>query len=618
LRNEPDSRAALPAILGLVLLAGILAGLVDAVAAVAKGHAARPVALVVSTASFAAWIAAAAVVPIAVVAGILGRPRSLGRKLGLGLGVLAAAPAGIALARAMHKRIPWDGPDLAAAGGSLAALALGVALVTEIVARVLGPRAGGVARTTARWAPWLVVALVPAGVHVARALRPVGSPAGAASSSNLLLLTVDTLRADRLGVYGDPRARTPWMDRLARTGSQAEVCVTPSPWTLPALASLHTGEYPARHRVLEEVSRLAEDVVTLAEDCRGSGLRTAAFVSNPWLAAGSLARGFDVFDVAERPVLLDPIRGTRLSVAGTKVLLRLVKLDDGVRLARKATSWIRDGRGAFFVWVHWFDPHLPNWPPAPFDRLGGSPPRFVSASLTVEAIRAGEFEGGEEGRREIARLYAGEVAYTDRAIGMLLRSLDEAGDLERTAIVLAADHGEEFWEHGGYGHGHSMHDEVLRVPLVVRRPGGVPGRIDRRLTRLMDVPGDALAAGGIANDRGVPLAGESLATPADLATAPTFGEAVLYGPEQTYLRTERWKMITAPRAGDSAQLFDLAIDPSERVDVTSTVPAIADTLRRLLGAWYAEHGSGREGGPVLGEDVDPAIRAQLEALGYLR
>jgi hypothetical protein len=417
-QTRPEPGASLRAVVGLLLGAGALAGLADALAATARGLTANAGAVALHAMSFAAALALALGLPVVFAMAVTGRPRSNGRRLGLGLALLAAGPAGLVLARDMHTRIPWGGTDLAGGAAALAAIAVGVALLTELRARVLGPRAGRWARASARLAPWLGIVLVPAALSVARAIRSAASPPGGSHETSLLLLTVDTLRSDHLGVAGDPRARTRWMDRVARTGVLHEVCVTPSPWTLPSLASLHTGTSPGRHRVLEEVSGLAADVPTLAECCKSAGLRTAAFVSNPWLATRSLARGFDRFDVAERPALLDPIRGTRLSVAATKALLRLSKLDDGVRLTRKAAAWLRDGEGAFFLWVHWFDPHLPNWPAFPFDRLDGPAPRLVPASLTVEAIRAGDFAGGDEGRQEIARLYRGEVAYTDRAIGM--------------------------------------------------------------------------------------------------------------------------------------------------------------------------------------------------------
>ncbi|MFN8177553.1 MAG: sulfatase-like hydrolase/transferase [bacterium] len=619
---EPESRSGggsvLLALVGLALAGGAAAGGIDAAAALAQHQAAtRPIVLLANTASFAASLALLAALPLVLGMAFLGRPHSAARRLGLLVAWLAASPAWLVLARSMHKRIPWHGADLRAGLFGLAAIAIAVVAVGEVLARLTGRRAAGVTRVLARTAPWLLVLLLPAAFHVARSAAPVDGGRGSGHGPNLLLLTIDTLRADRLGTYGDPTARTPWMDRLARTSVLHATCVTPAPWTVPALGSLLTGTYPGQHRLLEEMSGLSDAVPSLAECARAGGRRTAAFVSNPWLATGSLARGFDRFDVAEREEIIDPIRGTSLSIGLSKALLRLGRLDAGERLTRRSLAWIRDGRGPWFLWVHYFDPHLPNWPAPPFDRLGGSPPRRIGSSLTVEAIRAGDYPGGDEGRREIAALYAGEVAYTDRAIGRLLRGLEASGELTQTAIVLTADHGEELWDHGGYGHGHAMFDEVVRVPLAVRPPGGTACAVRASLARLVDVAPTALAAAAIDCAPPHPFAGVDLARAEPAAS--TYGEAVLYGPEQKYVRTNRWKLILDPAAPDArkARLFDLESDPGERRDLAQASPAEADTLLALLEEWRLRVGSATAGAPQLPENVDPAIRAQLRSLGYL-
>lgn len=616
--TRSEERTMLLALVGLAIVVGALAGALDAGAALARRHTAtHPIALVAHTVSFGAALALVAALPFFLITGLFRRPRSAGRRLAFLATLLAASPAFLWLARSLHKRIPWDADDVGAGLGGLAALALVTFGVGEVLARVGGTRGARIASRLARLAPFALLALVPFGVCVVRAARPVDGGSAEARGTNLLLLTVDTLRADRLGTYGDPMARTPWIDRLARTSVLHPTCVTPSPWTLPSLGSLLTGTYPGEHRVLEEMSGLSEAVPTLAECVRASGRRTGAYVSNPWLATGSLARGFDVFDVAERETLLDPIRGTSLSIALSKALLRLGKLDAGERLSRRALAWVGGGRGAWLLWVHYFDPHLPNWPPYPFDRMQGSPPRFVGSSLTVEAIRAGDYLGGDEGRREIEALYAGEVACTDRAIGRLLFGLDESGELERSAVVFTADHGEEFWDHDGYGHGHAMFEEVVHVPLFVRPPGGTSGLVKPGLARLVDVAPTALAATGIECASPRHFSGIDLGR--DLRAPSTYGEGILYGPEQKYVRTERWKLIFEPGAPDArkARLFDLAGDPAERVDLAGSAPAETDTLLALLDSWRERVGSEAAGAPALAENVDPAIRAQLRSLGYL-
>lgn len=614
---RPSRLTTLAALLAAAALLGGLAGAGDAVSAALRGHTSRNVlALVPEAASFGAAVGLLGSLPLVLLLALSGRPRSAARGIGLITAFLATAPATLALARDLHKRIPWGPADVGPAFGGGVALVLLVIVAGEIVRFGLGGRGPRLLARLARLSPLVLLLLVPAALRAAAAWRGPDGGRGAGDGASLLLISVDTLRADRLGAGGDPTARTPWIDRIARTGTQRAVTVTPSPWTLPSLASLLTGTYPGEHRVLEELSGLSDTVTSLAECARDARLRTAAFVSNPWLATGSLARGFDVFDVAERPALLDPVRGTNLALALSKASLRLAKPDDAARLTRRALAWLRAGEGRFLLWVHYFDPHLPNWPPVPFDRLSGRPPRLVGSSLTVEEIRAGEFPGGAEGRREIQALYVGEVSYTDLAIGRLLRGLEEDGALERTAVVFTADHGEEFWEHDGYGHGHTMFDEVIRVPLLLRPAGGGPARVDDRLARLVDVAPTALALAGVECDEPPAFRGHDLA---DGTAAPsTYGEAVLYGPEQKYLRTPRWKLVLEPGVDSTkVRLFDLAFDPEERLEVSAAVPAETDTLVAAITEWRRLVGSDGVGSSDLGANVDPAIREQLQALGYL-
>jgi arylsulfatase A-like enzyme len=383
----------------------------------------------------------------------------------------------------------------------------------------------------------------------------------------------------------------------------------------------------------------------MAEVARREGRRTAAFVSNPWLAPGGLARGFGKFDVAQQLECLPAARSARLRTSLTNTALRLGRLDAADRVVPRGIRWIRGGSGAWFLWLHAFDPHLPNRNVRPYDRLFGPPPRYARYEQEVEDIRAGRTEGGAEGRREIESLYHGEVAFTDRAVGTLVRFLERSGELGRTAVVVSADHGEEFWDHGGYGHGHEMFDEVVRVPLLVRPPGGADGRVDGALVALADVAPTALAAAEIPVPEGAFRGADRLA-PDAAARAATYGEATLYGAEKKFLRTPRWMLVLrlpeaapptdaegqtgeAPVAGAPAgtpaaapaplQLFDLLHDPGETTDLAGADPARTDSLRAVLEAWRAEVGSaGAMAARRLPEGIDAATREQLKALGYLQ
>jgi arylsulfatase A-like enzyme len=616
--HRPTAAATLAAGLALALAGGAAAGLADAAIDVVRGDAASP-GFVLLAASLGAAVGLLAGAPVALALASLSRPRRPAAKLAVVAAALALAPGAIAVSRRLLHGIPWDAGEWALALLALAA-ALGVcALAARAAPSVSAAREAAAVRFLSRALLPGLLLVVPAAMRILPALGPP-SPvrAGSAGGTNLLLVTVDTLRPDALGCTGSATARTPWMDRLARRSVLFADCATPAPWTLPSLGTLLTGAYPGEHRVVEQISGIADSVTTLAERCRRSGLRTAAFVSNPWLAPGGLARGFDTFDVAERLECVALVHTTWLYRTLTKIALRAGRLDAGGRISRQGVAWIERGEGAWFLWLHYFDPHLPNWPEPPFDRLFGPPPSRIGSSLTVEEIRG--WPAGDEARRsEVARLYDGEVCVSDRAIGRVVRALDVSGALDRTAVVLAGDHGEELWEHDGYGHGHAMHDEVVRVPLAVRPPGGADGRVDRALVSLTDLAATALSAAGITEEGERPRGRDLLAARGgtEAAAYAAYGEAMLYGDEQKFLRTGTWRIIWTPPAG-TPRLFDVARDPAERLDLADSEPSLADSLLGSLRAWIAAVGS--TGGLPAGslpESVDQATADQLRALGYI-
>jgi arylsulfatase A-like enzyme len=363
----------------------------------------------------------------------------------------------------------------------------------------------------------------------------------------------------------------------------------------------------------------------LAEILLREGRSTGAFVSNPWLATGTLARGFETFDVAERLECYGEIRSTQLYRALSKSLLRAWQLDRGERITDRGLRWIESATRRdrpWFAWLHYFDPHLPNWAEPPLDRLEGPAPRHVDASITVEQIREGKYSGGEEARQEIERLYRAEVVATDRAIGRLLRQLEFWGLFDRTVVVLAGDHGEEFWEHGDYGHGHAMYDEVVRVPLLLSAPRIEAGSLDDRMARIVDLAPTILAMLETRSES-EQFSGSSLVAQAADGESEVYGEGTLYGPEKKFLRSEKWKIVLTPPADSAStmavQVFDLEIDPGERRDLSRENSAPADSLMPRLLEWIQRVGSSRttSSGSIPGT-VDPSIEDQLRALGYIQ
>jgi arylsulfatase A-like enzyme/cytochrome c-type biogenesis protein CcmH/NrfG len=397
-------------------------------------------------------------------------------------------------------------------------------------------------------------------------LCAVGCRPAARTPPNILLITLDTTRADHLGAYGDREARTPNLDRLATEGVVFEHAVAVAPITLPAHASLFTGVYPFVHGVRNNGNfTLNDSLPTLATVLRASGYRTAAFVSAFVLERRyGLARGFDEYD-------------------------------DRVQLERRAdrtiaaaTDWLNahagDGK-PFLIWVHLYDPHDPYDPPPPFrDAFAGHP-------------------------------YDGEIAFADAALGAILDRLTTLGLRSSTIVLAAGDHGESLGEHHEATHSMFVYASVLRMPLIVAWPDHLPaGRRVPALVRAVDVTPTLLDLSGQA---ALPNAhGQSLAP---LARGSGVGPPSAYG--ETYfplfymnwaplrsIEDGRWKFIDAP----SPELYDLSVDPRETMNLAARETSRAAVLRRALEALAG-------GGPgVLTErPIERETAQKLAALGYI-
>jgi arylsulfatase A-like enzyme/Flp pilus assembly protein TadD len=269
-------------------------------------------------------------------------------------------------------------------------------------------------------------------------------PAGALRGANVLLVTIDTLRADRVGVYGSSRRLTPAFDQFGREGLRFDTAHAHVPLTLPSHASLLTGRYPTRHGVRDNGAfRLDDKSPTLADALKAAGYRTAAFVGSFVLDARfGLNRGFDLYD--------DRMLGGSGSLEPVQ--------RNAEQVLAPAVEWIlRNQPGPFFVWVHLYDPHEPYTPPEPYrTQYAGEP-------------------------------YDGEVAFTDAALGAFLNRLRSAGRLDRTVVVLTADHGESLGEHGERTHGLFAYEPTLRVPLVFWAPSAIRPGVFHNPARLVDV-----------------------------------------------------------------------------------------------------------------------------------
>jgi arylsulfatase A-like enzyme/Flp pilus assembly protein TadD len=394
-----------------------------------------------------------------------------------------------------------------------------------------------------------------------------------------VLVTIDTLRADRLGCYGSRDVATPNLDRLAREGAMAAEATVHVPLTRPSHASLLTGLLPAEHGLRDNVTPpLASSVPTLAETLRNAGFATGAFVSAVVLSAQSgLGRGFGTYD-------------DRFEVGDDDArFLNSIQRRGDVTTAA-AVSWLESKRDArLFAWLHLYDPHDPYEPPEPY------------ASRYAE------------------RPYDGEVAWADELVGRLDDALGRLGLRDGTLLVVTSDHGEGLGEHGESAHGFFVYQSTLRVPLLVRGPGVAAGARVAATVGSVDLMPTVLEMLGLpppAEDRmsGRSLAGALRGRPAPTETA-AYAESLLpllhYGwSDLRMLREGRWKYIQAPRP----ELYDLARDPAEERNLADEQPARAAALR---GALQARLEREKASAPADASAIPPDLLEKLGALGYL-
>jgi arylsulfatase A-like enzyme len=423
---------------------------------------------------------------------------------------------------------------------------------------------------------------------------------GGPEPRNLLLVSIDTLRADVLGAYGSERDTSPAMDSLAAEGILFDNVLAPSPWTLPSHASLLTGLYPSRHGVKTARNRLPGDLDTLATVLRTYGFRTAAVVNAYYLSRKyGFDRGFqDFVYVQESPGSAEPSQ-----------------VED------QALRWIAEhAQEPFFLFLHYYDVHSDYRSLPRYERRFTRPYEGPADGSTRQLVRhrSGEIELGEDDAEHLKDLYAASVRQMDDGLARLRRGLEQRGLLERTVVVLTSDHGEEFLEHGGVLHGRTQYEEVVRVPLLLRAPG-LPAGLRLETPVSLDVMPTVLSL----LELPVPpaLDGRNLAplwsgaAAGDLRARFLFGEADHRNvrPDRTRaVRQGGFKLVHDRLTGES-RLFDLVDDPGETHDVKDRHPEVQRRMRAALQDFMEREA------PTAGEvpEPTPAERRRLEALGYL-
>ena len=555
----------------------------------------------------------------------------------------ASACAGLGAALGLAAWVVRGSPGVA----SLVAAALAGALLVLALRELLGwwPLP---ARSLA-WGAFAALLTAAGVVLIVRAPRPGPSVATPVTGGrpNVLLVTIDTLRADRLGCYGKASARTPRIDALASQGILFEQATAQANTTGPSHATILTGLLPLEHGATINGKPLSREAVTLGERLASDGYRSAAFVSGFTLAdaACGFASRFERYDDRLLALRWMPQLAERLTMVQTAFQFAQRR---GVRIQRSdrpagetvdaALAWLdRLEDGPFFLWVHFYDPHAPYEPPPPFDRMHD--PRYRDTGqygqfnwYELSTPKRSELVRDEAARQHMVALHDGEVSYGDEQVGRLLDALTARGELDHTLVAFTSDHGEGLGSHGYFfDHGSFLYDEELHVPLVLRLPGAehagtrVAGQV-----RLLDIAPTILEVLGLEPEgmRGGSSLLAMLAPGTAATQRPSLALARMDGSHSGFaldgqrvsLRRGGLKLIwtsehwlDTQRIAPRYELYDLARDPGELDDLLPREEPVEglDELRAELELFRAACEQLGERGTLA-----PDVADHLRRLGY--
>jgi arylsulfatase A-like enzyme len=432
----------------------------------------------------------------------------------------------------------------------------------------------------------------------------------AAPPPNVLLIVVDSLRADALGTYGSAAGLTPFLDRFAERALVFDRAYAASSWTMPSVASLMTAQYPSQHGVIGLETALTDDRTTLAEVLRGRGYRCAAFSANPIIPARlGFAQGFDEYRV---------VGSANLFTAKA----------DATAVSGAALEWLsrRPADSPYFLYLHYMEPHVayrahPGITAPRATELAADDVtlglRVMAGLQSAEAPgRPWEFTPGEHQR--LRDLYAGEVVYADRQLADLFAALEQRGALGNTIVVITADHGEEFGEHGLFDHGASLFESAIHVPLLVRLPSG--DAATGRVVEPVELAGFAPAVLG-ALDIDVPSSFGIAALPlrADASDAAHVGLSELLELNPQRRRVHDYAYIASDATllhtpSGAAAVYDVRNDALEQMPLSASprVEALVDAAQALHARVAAAPPSA-----TVKVELDAADRERLRSLGYL-
>jgi len=441
------------------------------------------------------------------------------------------------------------------------------------------------------------------------------------SPPNILLISVDSLRPDHLGAYGYSRPTSPSIDRLAKEGVLFETVTSSSSWTLPAHASLFTSLPDSIHGAETSQRKLGEQHETLAERLRESGYKTVGLWGGPLLSPEfGFARGFDSYigvgrqSLATPGIAAGPVAVSHQDVTGMRVLRGV---EDQLRGLRTETP-----RRPFFLFVHLWDTHYDYLAPEPhgskFNQGYLGP---INGRNLADLTHGGSGVVSDPDIQQLRTLYDQEVSWVDEQIGRILHLLETLGLTKNTIVAVTADHGEEFYEHGSYGHRRKLFEESIRIPLVLRYPGEVPaGKRVKVPAHIVDIAPTLLDLAGLS----------PMAAATGLSMVPAFDSiegvdrdftvselAHEDGPKLMAVRGRDWKILLNPKTRSIKGFWDLGEDPEETRDLVATQPDRMASKMQLLERALATVSVDEELSGAPASDLPDNIRRELQSLGYL-
>ena len=438
---------------------------------------------------------------------------------------------------------------------------------------------------------------------------------------NVILISLDTLRSDHLGCYGYKRDTSPAIDAFAEDSAQFLNTYSSSPWTLPSHVSLLTSLHCMKHMVHYEDEKMDSSLVTLADLLRQKGFYCSAFTGGGFVnAAFGFSKGFDSYGQSSRGIH---------------------QIDGAEGICQSVLNWIDNHQDRdFFLFIHTYQPHNPFSCPPPFNTM------FLDDAAEWKEIDLLKYIGGKEGifknlsereRENIIGLYDAEIRYTDeKLIQPLLKKLKDTGLYDQSTIILTSDHGEEFYDHHGWEHGHTLYNELLKVPLIIKFPGSeFAGKKINTVVRLVDVMPTILDKLGLKRS-GLNLDGKSLMPilkereKVDRTFRAYKADNILNShiPQKISINEEKVKLIlnkkftaeqldffsSSPPELAPIELYDLSKSFIEKNNIVDEKPRIASQLVRLINEMYIKMKERKSEKA----DIDKDLLEQLKALGYLR